>query len=359
MAETQILIVDDEIDVLDLCERILAAKGYNVKTAHNGQQAIELAQRERFDLLLTDIKMPGMSGLEIAQALKESDPNTICITMTGYSTMDMVIEALKLGIDEFILKPFTPDELARTVFEALEKESLRKENVRLRSLIPLFELNKTLMGTVEVSQVLQSLLNIAQEETKADFACLYAKEEESTQTYKQYGGQPPVDTPLYDLCQTLLKQAVSQEQQIILNSKQFDSPLSDSEIAAIIATPLPSKTSNLGVLILARKTYEFTPSDEDFLAILSGQASIALENAQLFAEKQAAYEALKQLDHMKSEFINIAAHELRTPLTLLVGYLTILEEEVSQANQIYVASLMRNALRLRTLLDDLLSLNYL
>ena len=180
--EERVLIVDDEADVLDLCRRILISKGYQVKTAGNGSEAIELAQRGNFDLLLTDIKMPGMTGLEIAQALKKSDPNVICVTMTGYSTMDMVLEALKLGIDEFILKPFTPDELGAAVAKTLEKEQLRKENLRLRSLIPLFELNKTLLGTVEEEQVLGRLLEISQQETKADLAGLYMFDQD-TETF--------------------------------------------------------------------------------------------------------------------------------------------------------------------------------
>jgi DNA-binding NtrC family response regulator len=161
MAKEKVLIVDDEIDVLDLCRRILLAQGYQVDSANNGYEAIEIARQKKFNLLLTDIKMPGMSGLEIAQQLKEFDPNIICVTMTGFSTMDMAINALKLGIDEFILKPFTPKELSAAISKAMEKERLRQENFRLRSLIPLFELNKTLMSTVEEDNLLSRVLEIA------------------------------------------------------------------------------------------------------------------------------------------------------------------------------------------------------
>jgi len=183
MAKEKILIVDDETDVLDLCKRILETQGYNVTSTSNGYDAIEFAQTQDFDLLLTDIKMPGISGLEIAQILKEYDPNIICVTMTGFSTMDMAINALKLGIDEFILKPFTPKELGIAIAKALEKEHLRKENFRLNSLIPLFELNKTLLGTVEVDKVLNRLIEIAQKETKASLAGLYIVEDTKTTPY--------------------------------------------------------------------------------------------------------------------------------------------------------------------------------
>ncbi|NJN92859.1 MAG: response regulator [Anaerolineales bacterium] len=173
MSSEKIIVVDDESDVLDLCKRILENKGYQVTIAHSGREVVEYAQKEHFDLLLTDIRMPGMSGLEVAQAVKQFASNIICVTMTGFSTMDMAIEALKLGIDEFVMKPFSPDELNMAIAKALDKERLRKENVRLRSLIPLFELNKTLLGTVETDEVLRRLLDIASTETKADFARIY------------------------------------------------------------------------------------------------------------------------------------------------------------------------------------------
>src|SRR5262245_1250231 len=177
MSSEKIIIVDDETDVLDLCKRILEVKGYQVTIARDGREVIELAKKEHFDLLLTDIRMPGMSGLDVAQAVKQSAPDVICVTMTGFSTMDMAIEALKLGIDEFVMKPFSPDELGMAISKALDKERLRKEHFRLRSLIPLFELNKTLLGTVEVEEVLRQLLDIAKAETKADFARIYTFED--------------------------------------------------------------------------------------------------------------------------------------------------------------------------------------
>ena len=115
----------------------------------------------------------------------------------------------------------------------------------------------------------------------------------------------------------------------------------------------------LGALILGRQEGDFVPSDSDFVAVLSGQASIALENARLFAEIQKAYKELQTLDHMKSEFINIAAHELRTPLAILIGYASVLEEEMGDSPHGYVPIINRNAMRLRALIEDMLNLKYL
>ncbi len=362
MATEKILIVDDEPEVLDVCKRILEGKGYEIKTAHDGYQAIYLAQTERFDLLLTDIKMPGITGLDIARTIKNSDPSAICVIMTGFSTMDMVIEALKLDIDEFVMKPFTPDELSLAVGKALEKQRLRRENFRLHSLVPLFELNKTLMGTVEVNELLERLLEIAKKETGADFALLYTFEEQQIIAHPQIS---KTDCPHFqqNICIKLAQYLLKNGQQLLLSGKKASEQdlalLKQLEAQSILATPLKSKEANLGALILVRKTSDFPPSDNEFLSVLCGQASIALENARLFTKIQEAYKKLKKLDHMKSEFINIAAHELRTPLTILMGYATILEDVISPNEREYVSPILRNAMRLRALIDDMLNLQYL
>ncbi len=363
MQSEHVLIVDDEIDVLELCERILRVKGYQVTKAHNGYQAIELATQTRFDLLLTDIKMPGMSGLDIARALKRNDPGVVCIAMTGYGTIDMVLDAIKLGIDEFILKPFTPEELSLTVLKATEKERLRKENFRLRSLIPLFELNKTLMGTVEVEKVLQRLIEISQEETKSVVAGLYTFEQNDIVAHQNCASPDDLSTTEEMGCDILAKLVLQTGEQIHLTqastNQEFLNILEQLNLQALIATPIKSKESNLGALILGRTSNSFASGDDEFLSVLASQAGIALENARLFGEIQTAYEELQKLDHMKREFINIAAHELRTPLTILMGYASVLEEESEGASQDFATSIMRNGMRLRALIEDMLNLNYL
>lgn len=363
MSSEKIIVVDDETDVLDLCKRILENKGYQVTIAHNGRQVVEYAQKEHFDLLLTDIRMPGMSGLEVAQAVKQFAPNLICVTMTGFSTMDMAIEALKLGIDEFVMKPFSPDELNMAITKALDKERLRKENVRLRSLIPLFELNKTLLGTVETDEVLRRLLDIASTETKADFARIYTFSEGEITPHFQMEADNESGQRQQQASYQLARAIFEGSPQLSFNTQTANAEqqtfLEQLGTQFVIATPLKSKESILGALILTRAGGDFAAGDSNFLSVLAGQASIALENAHLFSEIQEAYEKLKILDHMKSEFINIAAHELRTPLAILMGYASMLEEDLQGTQRDYMSTIVRNSMRLTHLIDDMLSLQSL
>jgi len=129
MANEKILVVDDEIDVLELVRRILEAKGYSVKTATNGYQAIRLFQIEEFDLLLTDNQMPGITGLEIVKTARKYYPNLTCVLMTGFGTLDIVVEALRTHSDEFLMKPFTPSELSITISLAFRRKQEMLQNL--------------------------------------------------------------------------------------------------------------------------------------------------------------------------------------------------------------------------------------
>ena len=128
----QILIVDDEKVMQDSCTRILLKEGYKVHTAYSGEEAIEKFDREPFDLVLLDLKMPGIGGTETLRRLKEMDPGSTILIMTGYPSIETAVKAIKLGAYDYITKPFTPDSLRIAINRALERKSLVTGNLQLR-----------------------------------------------------------------------------------------------------------------------------------------------------------------------------------------------------------------------------------
>ncbi len=102
----RILVVDDEIDLVRMLQTHLEAEGYQVLTAANGTTALTLLSQDRFDLLLIDVKIPDMSGLDIVRVARQVDHNIAIIMMTAYATIETVVEALRLGADDFLVKPF-------------------------------------------------------------------------------------------------------------------------------------------------------------------------------------------------------------------------------------------------------------
>jgi DNA-binding NtrC family response regulator len=119
MSTGKILVVDDEDIVRTSCSRTLSPEGYEVRLAKNGAEGLKMAKEERFDLVLTDLKMPDMDGIEVLRIIKEQWPETAVIIVTGYQTVDTAVKAIKLGAYDYIEKPFTPDALITAVKEAL------------------------------------------------------------------------------------------------------------------------------------------------------------------------------------------------------------------------------------------------
>lgn len=129
---TTILVVDDEQVIRDLCVKALS--DYRVVESENGQTALELLDHEQFDLILVDVMMPIMNGLDLLMKIKERDPDQLVIIMTGYADKEIVLRALKADADDFIQKPLNLLQLKSTIEKALEKRQLRQELLQLKRL---------------------------------------------------------------------------------------------------------------------------------------------------------------------------------------------------------------------------------
>jgi len=179
-----ILIVDDEEIIRDLCARAL--KDYHILQAENGQEALKLLDRQEVDLVLADIMMPIMNGLDLLLQVKERDPSQLVIVMTGYSDKDIILRALKAHADDFIQKPINLLQLKTGIAKALEKKALRRELVQLKQLdriksdfLGLIS-HKLRTPTTSISLFIQNLASGAVDIEEAGFAeTLKAVREES------------------------------------------------------------------------------------------------------------------------------------------------------------------------------------
>lgn len=127
----RVLVVDDDTVVCKNCTRILNSAGYDTYSLQSSRIALERLKGEQFDLAVIDLKMPGYSGIELLKAVKEIRPETAVIIITGYSTIDTAVEAVKNGASDYIAKPFTPDELILRAGKALEHSRLARKTAAL------------------------------------------------------------------------------------------------------------------------------------------------------------------------------------------------------------------------------------
>ena len=123
MSPSRILIVDDEAIVRTSCRRVLEPVGYEVTDAADAAEGLRLLEERAFDLVLTDLKMPGMDGIEFLEQVKTRWPGIQVIVVTGYQTIDTAVRAIKLGAFDYVNKPFSPEQLRAVAARALAEKS--------------------------------------------------------------------------------------------------------------------------------------------------------------------------------------------------------------------------------------------
>lgn len=128
----KILIVDDEVNLLQSLSDVLKRKGYSVATAQNGLEALGKLKERYFNIAIIDLKMPKMGGMELLEVIKERYPQTLVVILTGYGTIKNAVEAIKKGAYNYLIKPFSPDEIILIANKIMEEENLREENRFLR-----------------------------------------------------------------------------------------------------------------------------------------------------------------------------------------------------------------------------------
>jgi two-component system sensor histidine kinase/response regulator len=133
-ASVHVLVVDDELGIREGCRRALTPHGFEVDMAENGPTGLRKLREGRFDVLLLDAMMPGMSGLEVLEQARQLDPNLICIIITGYATVELAMQAIRQGAHDFIAKPFTSELLLQVINRELERRQLQGEAKRVRAL---------------------------------------------------------------------------------------------------------------------------------------------------------------------------------------------------------------------------------
>ena len=159
MKTRKILIVDDEPIARDNLAHILKKDGYSPLLAENGQQAIDILEREEVDLVLTDLRMPGLDGMAVLTETKNLWPSTEVVVITGYASVDTAVEAMRQGAYHYISKPFKINELRAIVEKALEKTLLRKEIQSLRERVYTQTGTSRIIGQSPKIQALRETIN--------------------------------------------------------------------------------------------------------------------------------------------------------------------------------------------------------
>jgi signal transduction histidine kinase len=346
MANERILIADDEPQIVQLCVQLLAEQGYHVKGVTGGQEAIAMLEAEPFDLLVVDIRMPDVDGLMVLRWGIALDPNLTTVMITGYATMNRVIEALNSGARGFLLKPFGIDEFYAAIESALAQRQKEQERLRLRAQLPIMVISQMLMAEGDVVELSRRLLEVVARQMDANRAALMLIDEAADELYVAATTgllEQSIAGMRLAAKEGIPKQAFEVQDVLVWDSgllADLEMPLralaSGSNGEALVVVPLCSGKKDVGLLSLGQptsgaRTAALTPSDLSLLSIMGRQIAIALENARMYATEQQrtvelarALEQQRELDRLKNQFIQNVSHELRTPLAMILGYAELL-----------------------------------
>ncbi|MGD0110709.1 MAG: response regulator [Armatimonadota bacterium] len=285
----RILVVDDELGMREGCRRILEPEGHAVTVAESAEGALAIYTPGSQDLALLDLRMPGMSGIELLARLQQLDPGLICVMITAYATLETAVQATKSGAYDYLAKPFTPDELLLAVDKALERHWLRLEAAQLREQAE----RSLLLVSTEQSRtrtIIQSMADGVLVTNREGSVVLYNPSLLrllGIKTEMPAPGQPPSPDLFPQQLLDWMAQAWTGGD---VTMAAHELPGGPPDLAANIAPIRDEAGDRLGIVTVLRDITE-----------------------------------LKSLQQAMSDFVAMVAHELRSPLGAISQYLDVLK----------------------------------
>jgi putative nucleotidyltransferase with HDIG domain len=315
-----ILFVDDEESILDIARTYFRSRGYKVLTAENGRKAVEILWNNRIDCCFTDINMPEMDGLELAEYIRKHDNTVPVVVMTGYPSLDNTIQTLKNGVVDFLVKPINLRQMELAVERVLRERQLFIENIILSKEVEgkarIEKLNKELLdkneelnvinkimsdfaALRESADVLKQLVDLTGEYVRSDVGCFYlindsadqvnpiayAKSDDS-QDLTEFN--PDTASDFFPLSgdpqvKKLILDVVEDDQPLLIAENNGNGCLPE-QIKSFMLTPLKIRSKLLGVLsvFICSGQERFNERDLYYLSFMANKAASAVENLALY-----------------------------------------------------------------------------
>ncbi len=328
----KILIVDDEPNICNLLRELLSRQDYHIDTCLNGQDALAKTRDDRYDMVISDLKMPGISGIDLIKSIKAVSPNTAAVLVTGYATVETAVKALRYGADDYLTKPFNIEELRKVVSRGLESKQLRQKNHELVTQLKsaneelkrhknelkheVVRTSESLLATNHRLELRVQQLNTIMKVTKAitsilelgrllDF-CLWLLgremqvENSSIMLTQPCGRRLLVKASYGPRANRVMNKErrlgdgvagwVAEYKEPLLVTDIESTPAFATEFAghyrdkSFLCVPLLLQDRTLGVLNLTGKVNgePFTEQDREFVLAIAGQIAVAIENAGLY-----------------------------------------------------------------------------
>jgi two-component system cell cycle sensor histidine kinase/response regulator CckA len=287
----QILVVDDEVELKNALVEVLNAQGYDALGCTSGTEALLALREQNFDVLLSDLMMPGMDGVALLRAALEIDQNLVCIIMTGQGTIQTAVDAMKVGAFDYVLKPFQLQALLPVLTRAINVRLLRQENLQLRETVAIYELCQTIAFTLDRQTLLSKLADAALQQSEADELSILLLTADGSELYVA-AVRGENRTRLLDervpLEQGISSWVARERTPLLLkgqvNDARFTAMWPRADIRSAISVPLQTAGKLVGIINVNNisSPRPFTLGQMKALTILASAAAAALESTSLY-----------------------------------------------------------------------------
>ncbi len=349
----KILIVDDEEELKNALVEALTAQSFLVQGYIDAREALNALSEEDFDLLLTDLMMPEMNGIDLIKTAREIDPNLVAIIMTGQGTIQTAVDAMKIGAFDYVLKPFRLTTVMPVLTRAMNTRRLRLENLQLRETVAIYELGQTIAFTLDPQTVISKLADAALQQTDADEVSILLPTEDSSELYVaavRGENRQKLLGERVSLEESISSWVVRQRQPLILdgeiNDERFRALWPRPEIRSAISIPMQVANKLVGTINInaLNRARPFTLGQLKALTILASTAASALESASLYTQVRQAEESYRSIFENAVEGIARSTPEgafitVNPALARILGYDSpedLLAHVTDIARQIYV-----------------------
>jgi len=288
----RVLVVDDEVEVMEtLCE-MLEVHGYRTAGFSNGPDALKELRVREYDLLITDLVMPGMDGITFLNACLEIDPHLVGIVMTGQGSVKTAVAAMKTGAFDYILKPFKLNTILVVLFRAMSVRRLKSENIELRGTVAMYELTRAVSVTTDLAVIADKVADAAMEQCRADEVSVLLPSGNDGELYVaavRGEGRDFLTGQRIAAGEGIAGWVASGHEGLTLEGEVRDNrfkPLYPrSDLKAALSIPMMAGGKFVGVLnVNTIRRRSFTPGQMKALTIMAGIAAPSLENALLFRQ---------------------------------------------------------------------------
>ncbi len=336
----KILIVDNEESIIRFLVKILSNSNFQPVPATDPDEALKLLKEMSIDILLVDLKMPKMNGIDLIERALYIQPKIISVIMTGHGSITSAVDAMKKGASDYILKPFDPENLLSTLTKLIESERVKKENIYLKKLISFYKFSEKIFSSKDINEILHIIENAFITILPITGIYMFLKTTPKENKINKIIGRNKKGQQ-----EEISEQINNFAQRMIDDNQDYDEKI--IEKIRYIGIALKSRDYTNGVIILVpEENISLNEQDLKILTILSDRAALSIENLWLLESLESSLETIQsQQKHLMDadrlsvlgEIASTFIHEISNPLAAMqmaFDYMrTIDSEPVSEKHQ--------------------------